>query len=109
MIQALALQRLGERPLHRRQQGRAILPAVEGAGDAVGTPLVHQGERGDHPRALAIPAARASAAALDPPVQGGAPAQQAIGALDHLAPVLAAHIAPAAEEAGRHAVGRAGG
>ena len=47
--------------------------------------------------------------ALDPPVQRGAPAQQAIGALDHIAPVLAAHIAPAAEEAGRHAVGRAGG
>ena len=108
MIEALALQRLGQRPLHRRQQGRAILAAVEGAGDAVRTPLVHQGQRRDHPRALAI-LRFGQPGALDPPIQCGAPAQQAIGALDHIAPVLAAHIAPAAEEAGRHAVGRAGG
>ena len=63
---------------------------------------------GDHPRALAV-LGLGQPGALDPPVQRGAPAQQAIGALDHIAPVLAAHIAPAAEEAGRHAVGRAGG
>ena len=65
--------------------------------------------RGDHPRALAILWRFGSSPARSSHQSSAARRRStAIGALDHVAAVLAADIAPAAEEGGGHAVGRAG-
>ncbi len=99
--QRLAGERAGERPLLALQRRRAIGPAVEAAGDAVGRPAFEQGERGDHP----FPLRAFPALAGDPPIEARAGAQDRIDALEHVAPVAAADIAAMPEIIRNRAVG----
>ncbi len=104
MRDAMALQPAGERAFALAQRRRPVAAAVERAGDTVGGPAVEQRQRGDvHPRAAHQ---EARPAALDPPAQRGAAAQHGIDALDHIAPVAGADIAPLAQVGRDARIGR---
>jgi len=104
MIDAMTLQRAGERALVLAQRRGPVAAAVEGAGDAIGGPAVDNRERGDRERATRGREPRP--AALDPPAQRGAAAQHGIDALDHIAPVAGADIAPLAQVGRDARIGR---
>ena len=95
MSDRMARKRPDERPLGRRQVLRVILPAVERLGELLGRPALDEGQGGDH--ADTARWQRLGSTFPDPPVEGGAPADDAVEEIGDRVPVLRADVAVAAE------------